>query len=76
MALQRLCYVAIDYEGELRKDTEASYEVPVEGLFTLKQERFRTGEILFQPRIAGLYVHLKHMIHTSNQSIKVYYLYD
>ncbi|KAM0040366.1 putative Actin family, ATPase, nucleotide binding domain-containing protein [Helianthus debilis subsp. tardiflorus] len=49
-----LCYVAIDYEEELRKDTEASYEVPVEGWYTLKQERFRTGEILFQPRIAGL----------------------
>ncbi|KAL8255125.1 hypothetical protein R6Q59_033346 [Mikania micrantha] len=51
---ENLCYVAIDYEAELRKDREASYEVPVEGWFTLKQERFRTGEILFQPRIAGL----------------------
>ncbi|XP_076890872.1 actin-related protein 8-like [Bidens hawaiensis] len=51
---ENLCYVAIDYEAELRKDTEGSYEVPVEGSFTLKQERFRTGEILFQPRIAGL----------------------
>ncbi|CAH1438120.1 unnamed protein product [Lactuca virosa] len=51
---EKLCYVAIDYECELRKDTEASYEVHVEGLFTLKQEKFRTGEILFQPRIAGL----------------------
>lgn len=51
---ENLCYVAIDYEAELGKDTEASYEVPVEGWFTLKQERFRTGEVLFQPRIAGL----------------------
>ncbi|KAL4554639.1 hypothetical protein LXL04_037237 [Taraxacum kok-saghyz] len=51
---ENLCYVAIDYEEELRKDTEASYEVPVEGWFTLKQERFKTGEVLFQPRIAGL----------------------
>ncbi|KAL8205759.1 hypothetical protein R6Q57_009310 [Mikania cordata] len=51
---ENLCYVAIDYEAELQKDTEASYEVPVEGWFTLKQERFRTGEILFQPHIAGL----------------------
>ncbi|KAI7730819.1 hypothetical protein M8C21_010693, partial [Ambrosia artemisiifolia] len=50
---ENLCYVALEYEAELRKDTEASYEVPVEGWFTLKQERFRTGEILFQPRIAG-----------------------
>nr|XP_043618871.1 actin-related protein 8-like [Erigeron canadensis] len=51
---ENLCYVAIDYEAELRKVTEASYEVPVEGWFTLKQERYRTGEILFQPHIAGL----------------------
>ncbi|KAI3769089.1 hypothetical protein L6452_00186 [Arctium lappa] len=51
---ENLCYVAIDYEAELRKDTEGSFEVPVEGWFTLKQERFQTGEILFQPRIAGL----------------------
>ncbi|GJS26634.1 actin-related protein 8-like protein isoform X1 [Tanacetum coccineum] len=51
---ENLCYVALDYDAELRKDTEASYEVPVEGWFSLKQERFRTGEILFQPRISGL----------------------
>ncbi|KAJ0734007.1 putative F-box domain, Actin family, F-box-like domain superfamily [Helianthus annuus] len=51
---ENLCYVAIDYQAELQKDTEASYEVPVEGWFTLKQERFLTGEILFQPLIAGL----------------------
>ncbi|XP_076926834.1 actin-related protein 8-like [Bidens hawaiensis] len=51
---ENLCYVAIDYQAELQKDTEASYEVPAEGWFTLKQERFRTGEILFQPVIAGL----------------------
>ncbi|KAI3810155.1 hypothetical protein L1987_19765 [Smallanthus sonchifolius] len=51
---ENLCYVAYDYEAELRKDTEASYEVPVVGWFTLNKERFRTGEILFQPLIAGL----------------------
>lgn len=56
--MQNLCYVAYDYEAELRKNTEASYEVPVEGYFNLKQERFRTGEILFQPRLHGLYVHV------------------
>nr|KAJ0209777.1 hypothetical protein LSAT_V11C400189230 [Lactuca sativa] len=48
---EKLCYVAIDSKGELRKDTKASYEVPVEGLFTLKQkkivhERFYSGHIL------------------------------
>lgn len=52
--LQKLCYVALDYEDEFCKDTEASYKVGYEGLFTLKQERFQTGEILFHPEIAGM----------------------
>ncbi|KAH9620238.1 hypothetical protein KSS87_019020 [Heliosperma pusillum] len=51
---ENLCYVAIDYEAELSKDTEESYELPREGVFTLSKERFQTGEILFQPRIAGV----------------------
>lgn len=51
---ENLCYVALDYEAELRKDSEASYEVAAAGWFTLKEERFQTGEILFQPRIAGM----------------------
>ncbi|XP_057474741.1 actin-related protein 8-like isoform X2 [Actinidia eriantha] len=49
-----LCYVAFDYEAELSKDTQASLEVAAEGWFTLSKERFQTGEILFQPRIAGV----------------------
>nr|GEW24970.1 hypothetical protein [Tanacetum cinerariifolium] len=51
---ENLCYVALDYEAELCKDTEASYEVAAAGWFTLKRERFQTGEVLFQPRIAGM----------------------
>ncbi|ESW28293.1 hypothetical protein PHAVU_003G274900 [Phaseolus vulgaris] len=50
---EKLCYVAADYEAELLKDTQASFEA-VEGLFTLSKERFQTGEILFQPRLAGV----------------------
>ncbi|XP_057509404.1 actin-related protein 8-like [Actinidia eriantha] len=50
------CYVAFDYEAELSKDTQASFEVAAEGWFTLSKERFQTGEILFQPRIAGVQV--------------------
>ncbi|KAF5936518.1 hypothetical protein HYC85_027647, partial [Camellia sinensis] len=49
-----LCYVALDYDAELSKDTEGSFEVVAEGWFTLSKERFQTGEILFQPRIAGM----------------------
>ncbi|RDX64648.1 Actin-related protein 8, partial [Mucuna pruriens] len=50
---QKLCYVAVDYEAELLKDTQASFKA-VEGLFTLSKERFQTGEILFQPRLFGV----------------------
>ncbi|CAL5431403.1 unnamed protein product [Camellia sinensis] len=35
-------------------NTEGSFEVVAEGWFTLSKERFQTGEILFQPRIAGI----------------------
>lgn len=52
--LQNLCYVAEDYEAELSKDTQASYEAAGEGWFTLSKERFQTGEILFRPRMGGV----------------------
>ncbi|KAJ6776791.1 ACTIN-RELATED PROTEIN 8 [Salix koriyanagi] len=52
---EKLCYVAADYENELSKDTPASLEVPGEGWFTLSKERFTTGEVLFQPHIAGVH---------------------
>ncbi|XP_043689921.1 actin-related protein 8 [Telopea speciosissima] len=51
---EKLCYVAADYEAELSKNTEASFEVSGEGWFTLSKERFQTGEILFQPRMGGV----------------------
>lgn len=54
LEIQNLCYVAADYDAELCKDTKASLEVPGEGWFTLSKARFKTGEILFQPRIAGV----------------------
>ncbi|RYR27370.1 hypothetical protein HN51_060997 [Arachis hypogaea] len=54
MLKEKLCYVAIDYEAELSKDTQASFEAAGEGWFILKKERFQTGEILFQPRLAGV----------------------
>nr|XP_016442653.1 PREDICTED: actin-related protein 8-like [Nicotiana tabacum] len=51
---ENLCYVALDYEAEISKDTKASFQIASEGWFTLSEERFKTGEILFQPRIAGM----------------------
>lgn len=70
--MQNLCYVALDYEAELGKDTEASYEVAAAGWFTLARERFQTGEILFQPRIAGMYVHVPFDF---DLFLSLYYLY-
>lgn len=46
--------MALDYEAELSRDTKASMEIMGEGWFTLSNERFQTGEILFQPRLAGM----------------------
>lgn len=57
---ENLCYVALDYEAELSKDTQASLLVAAEGWFTLSKERFQTGEILFQPRMAGVRVMALH----------------
>ncbi|CAJ1958531.1 unnamed protein product [Sphenostylis stenocarpa] len=51
---EKLCYVARDYEAELSKDTQASFEAAGEGWFTLSKERFQTAEILFQPHLAGV----------------------
>ncbi|KAJ4725435.1 Actin-related protein [Melia azedarach] len=51
---ENLCYVAVDYKAELTKDTQASLEIPGEGLITLSKERFQTGEILFQPHMADV----------------------
>ncbi|KAH9804546.1 actin-related protein 8 [Citrus sinensis] len=51
---EKLCYVAADYKAELSKDTQASLEIAGEGWFTLSKERFQTGEILFQPRMADV----------------------
>ncbi|RWW19043.1 hypothetical protein BHE74_00001239 [Ensete ventricosum] len=54
LSMQKLCYIAADYDAELRKNTKGSCEVAGEGWFTLSNERFQTGEILFQPHIGGV----------------------
>ncbi|KAF3622402.1 Actin-related protein 8 [Capsicum annuum] len=51
---ENLCYVALDYKAELSKDTKSTFQIASEGCFTLSEERFKTGEILFQPCIAGM----------------------
>jgi hypothetical protein len=52
--LQKLCYVALDYDSEMKKDRSASCEVAGEGWFTLSKERYQVGELLFQPHLGGV----------------------
>ncbi|KAG0588974.1 hypothetical protein KC19_2G282100 [Ceratodon purpureus] len=52
---EKLCYVAQDFvEEHYNENCEASCEVGTEGTFTLRSERFRAPEILFQPRLGNL----------------------
>merc|ERR1711939_436185 len=50
---EKLCYVALDFDAELRKalvcsDYEKTYELPDGNLVTIGSERFRCAEVLFQ----------------------------
>jgi actin-related protein len=55
---EKLCYVALDYEAELKKASESSacdidYELPDGNVVTINSQRFRCPEVLFQPSMIG-----------------------
>ncbi|KAJ3095469.1 actin, partial [Physocladia obscura] len=56
---ERLCYVALDFDAEIRISTESaslekSYELPDGQILTISDERFRAPEALFTPSLVGL----------------------
>ncbi|CAK0817169.1 unnamed protein product [Prorocentrum cordatum] len=55
---EKLCYVAMDFDAELKAATESSdrertYELPDGILIAVGSERFRCAEVLFQPSLVG-----------------------
>eukprot|EP00357_Protocruzia_adherens_P036318 CAMPEP_0115005318 /NCGR_PEP_ID=MMETSP0216-20121206/19782_1 /TAXON_ID=223996 /ORGANISM="Protocruzia adherens, Strain Boccale" /LENGTH=377 /DNA_ID=CAMNT_0002371585 /DNA_START=73 /DNA_END=1206 /DNA_ORIENTATION=- len=55
---EKLAFVAIDFEAEMKSASESSalekdYELPDGNIVTLGNERFRCPEVLFQPSLIG-----------------------
>lgn len=50
---EKTCYVALDYEKELKEYEPKEYELPDGTTVTVKDQRFRCPECLFQPDMLG-----------------------
>nr|ADU24821.1 actin [Dinophysis caudata] len=55
---EKLCYIALDFDTEMKAATESSdeektYELPDGNIITVGSERFRCPEVLYQPSFIG-----------------------
>ena len=50
---EKCCYVALDYDEELKTVEEMSYELPDGKVIKVKDQRIRVPEVLFKPEMIG-----------------------
>eukprot|EP01084_Bolivina_argentea_P011101 20745_1 len=51
---QKLCYIAMDYDAELKKKNEIKYECPDGNIICIQSELFQATETLFKPDLMDL----------------------
>ncbi|EFC49487.1 hypothetical protein NAEGRDRAFT_30052 [Naegleria gruberi] len=52
--IKKSCYVALDFEEELKQFDSKDYELPDGNMITIESERFRCPEVLFHPESIGM----------------------
>ena len=52
--IKKICYVALDFEEELKQFDSKDYELPDGNMITIESERFRCPEVLFHPESIGM----------------------
>jgi actin-related protein len=71
---EKLCYVALDYDQELLRETSGSYELPDGNLLTFGNVRFECLEALFKPKFdkqgEGIHEALYNSIRICDQNLQ------